>query len=269
MEINGDTTSIVAVNLILRSIALVVQCTIGMIAFRKMSSRRHIGTKVITSFLFSFISASCFTITVIAWELLNLWNQDLSICIALWVVSGGSFFLSLLWTLILRLKLTFNDSAYRMSSTMSTIFIVILLSLFLAFVVVSILVFFMSYSDWLLIFYITFIAGLCPYFIGSALAVYFFVNNLLKIARAQATVLSEDYVIGRDVSMDLAVEKQQKLSDLAARYMMLFIIAVTSTSCTNIIALLVNDGSSWRNSIYAFDSCVNLWCIFLQEHAGI
>merc|ERR1719249_498620 len=64
-----------------------------------------------------------------------------------------------------------------------------------------------------------------PYFSGCALAGYFFVSNLSKLIKARVTA-SKEVNTAKDVELD---QHQQKLSDLSAKYMLLFLSSILST----------------------------------------
>merc|ERR1712141_150719 len=95
------------------------------------------------------------------------------------------------------------------------------------------------------------------FIVGTVLAIYCFVSNLSNIA--QAHVLSMDYldIEPEQIGLD---KNQQTMIDLAAKYMLLYLISI---SCT-VFALLLTYfvlGGGLRPSCFMFTSCcVSVLC---------
>merc|ERR1719295_2169699 len=98
------------------------------------------------------------------------------------------------------------------------------------------------------------------YIIGCVLAVYFFISNLSKLAESRSLSL-QDIHSPDDVLLDA---QQQKLSDLSAKYAMLFVIPILSTILVIVSIGSVNAASGLWNVFWTSDYCVNLWCLYLQ-----
>merc|ERR1719336_3372194 len=77
------------------------------------------------------------------------------------------------------------------------------------------------------------------YLLIFLVAVYFFVSNLSKLSRARVTS-SNEVQTEDDVELD---KHQRKLSNLASKYMLLFGIAIGSSTMSHFSIFFVNDGS--------------------------
>merc|ERR1712130_42105 len=140
-----------------------------------------------------------------------------------------------------------GDSAYAMSQRIYYIFIVIL------FLLITIPVVFFAFRH-------TFIGfiWLFVFFMGSALAVYFFVSNLFKLAALRNRTMSKACITAEEISLD---RFQQKMIDLAARYLLLFGVATLSSLLFTLGGLFVS--SLWGIPV-AIAFCINLLCMALQ-----
>ena len=248
LNLDRDTLLVKAAHLVTLSIALIVQLIIGITALIKMARRRNINRTVVILFILSAICACIYTATSFSYEG-PLWIELISaICL-------GLFFVMLLGTLITRFYIIFKDSPYRMSSTLICVFSVMMILGSIGWIISSVLyvygdpILLMNYSVALL------------YIIASALSVRFFVSNLSQMTKARETTLRNLNLDQKDIELD---RQQQQLSDLAAKYMMLFAMAMVSTIVLNILALFVNRASGLRHPIWALDMCLNLWCLYLQ-----
>lgn len=240
------------------SVALLLQCIIGIIAIRKMIQKPNIGFKANSLFMVSLFCVCLATTSLILFYVLEIWDRgSIQIFGPIYLFGGGTFFVSLLGTLTLRLYLTFKESAYEMSRAMTYLFITILLFLFVTVLALCILSFTLSLSDFLPIFYNVLVPALSTYFLGCALSIYFFVRNLSRLA--QQTSLKNVNINPGDISLD---HHQQQLSNLAAKFVMLFVIAIGSTILSQILGLAVNN--FLRAPFIAIDLTINLLCIFLQ-----
>jgi len=168
---------------------------------------------------------------------------------------------------VLRLHSTFDDTAYRTTPTARYLFIFILGTEFVLTFAVSV-VYILYLEDTvdgddadetvsnigkagLTLFLILF-------FVGSAMAVAFFVNNLSELAESRSISLRNLAVAEDDVALD---KSQQKLSDLAARYLLLFGFATTSTIlCFALTFVEYNVFATF----FVIDHCINLICLYLQ-----
>merc|ERR1719471_103063 len=84
--------------------------------------------------------------------------------------------------------------------------------------------------------YLTFTLFMVTFAVGSFLAVKLFVSNPSKLAKSRATSVRDLTVHHKEVNLD---ESQQKLVDLATKFMLLYGIAVLSTMCCWIISVWV------------------------------
>lgn len=158
----------------------------------------------------------------------------------------------LLCTLVLRLHITFKDTACRMSNTTYTVFILILTINFIV-TPASYLVVIIGKVDlpWI------FISVLLLHFIASVMAVSLFLRKLSQIAIQRTTSPRNIPNSASEVSLD---RQQMKLSNLAARYLGLFVIANVSTFAAWLGFGLSDDFIF----IFILDFTVNLLCLYLQ-----
>ena len=103
---------------------------------------------------------------------------------------------------------------------------------------------------------------LFSYIIGCILAIHFFVSNLSKLVKAGEI---NPNISPRNIALN---DLQQELADVAAKYTMLFGLAMISTLLSQIVSLFFNLGSGLRAPLWSLDMCINLWCIFLQFSAA-
>lgn len=230
------------------TIALLIQCIIASLALHKMA--RH--CKAVHRQYLQFFGSLSFALTTTICQLLRaipVYDSLSDMYTNIIFVCNLLFHLSLLSTLVLRLHKTFSKSTYEMSKVVYWGFI----AMFLVEIALIIAVMLTGYVVIGLAFY-----GL--YIIGSILAVTFFVRSLSQLARCRAMTLRESVVTPDDIHLDSA---QQKLVNLAAKYVLLFILAILSTISALIIYIMVPDLVS---AVAALDFCVNLLCLHLQFH---
>lgn len=262
------------------AICVIVQCMIAVSASRQMANDEGINGKLKFLFLFSFgcsLIATSGMITQTTMVMTSIWDP------LAWTLVGGATLLSMLYfmnclltILVVRLQVTFGKSAYRMNQSTRYLFLGILGLLY--FLPLLIPVFFLAATDfnenvysledvdsqprWFQIaMVVLFVSFFCTFFIGSVLAVYHFVNNLRLIAKAQG---KSQRVL--DTSGRLSLNKmQQRFSDLAARYLLLFGMAILSyIVLNNGIGYCFSLHSGIRYAFTAMDFTLNLLCVYLQ-----
>ena len=152
------------------------------------------------------------------------------------------FPLSLLIFLVMRLHITFKNTAFVLSQSTYSLFGVIFVLLFL--IPLSIPIMFIlshdldddnyeldadAYPVWFLAgFSVAYFSYWIVYTIGAALAVYHFVHNLRLLAKTQHehdSPTSGSHSSPKEVKLN---KNQQRASDLAARYLLLFAVAIGS-----------------------------------------
>jgi len=255
------------INISISSVALLTQCGIGVLTIMKaMKLKRNLNKCLLTGcFLFSFCSCC---VSTVSWMInCSLWyisgsEQGIPLpTLSLYFLSSGVFILSILGTFILRLHMTFKHRLYRMALPLKMVFILLLSASLLGFVVLSTSCFILPWDHWLHLLYPILFPSICLYLIGIVLALYFFVSRLTKLAKAQEITLRDSKITLSDIKLD---KQQQELSDLAAKYTMLFSITLLSTVLMQILGLIVNLHSGLRWALIAVDFTVNLHCIYLQ-----
>lgn len=273
LDISGTTPAIRWTIFIVCFLALLTQCIIAYVAFRKMRITPEVNNKVKWLFILCLVCAITHTVVTIISRAVSLATEQ-----RYWVISliplmaHYSFFVLLLTNLVLRLHITFQGSIYKMSKYMYFSFFVIL-SLLMTIpilfwpVFIIIIVYFYggvaSHNDvpdsLMTIAYDVVVSFFILFFIGSALAVYYFVHNLIKVATARRISVLENRTF--DMELD---QKQMLMCDLSARYVWLFVVATLSTVVLGAAFNVVSYESGIRNIVFPIDSCINLWCLVLQ-----
>lgn len=265
IHIDGASPTIRWIAISWGSSLFLVQCIIAMVAYYQISDHGRINPYLKSLFLISVLSAWSGTMADLIGNIIMLQSGAYpNACTQIYAQSTGFFFVAMLATLVLRLYMTFQHSIYRMSKTLTYIFITIFALSFVLSVVGAILL--VLYPDSPeKIAYGTGIPFFLMFFIGTALAVTFFVRNLAKLAKTRADSASMRNVVDikeDDIKLN---EQQQRLSDLCARYILLYFMATFSTNlCYFVLALTINVDSQFRNVFYSVDYCVNLICLYLQ-----
>lgn len=278
LNVDGGTNLIKCIRISSLSAALLVQCIIGITAVRKMRKNRNLNVVLTSLFLMCLFCACAFSVCLIA--LHSAWGHqgdDYDMGITQQIVyfihclSIGCFFTTLLLIFSRRLYVIFKDTVYRMSSAQIIMFKVIEWVGLIAWIVFSVLVSFTSLWRNRIVQSMLYVV-LCLYMIGCILALHLFVLNLSRLAKtlgitSNLRMIVTDSQNGRTSKPDdIKLRPQQRdLSNLAAKSMLLFMIAIGSTIISDvIIAFGINFNSGLRDCIYDWDLCVNLWCIYLQ-----
>ena len=269
LDIDPTSNGARIINTSIRITTLLLQCTIGVIAIIKMRRHRHINMTFNVCFMMCLLFACAISVSSLSllftfgyWDMETIRNDiGLSIVFFINFMSIGCFFLSVLAIFVLKLYLTFRESAYQMSSLMIIVFGVIICMMFICSLLLSSLFFWVPFSVWIWAHNTLFIIGGTLYVVGCVLAVSFFISNLSKLAKAQRISLYKSNVSKEDIKLN---PQQRKLSDLAAKYMMLFVIEIGSSIFNIILVLAVNATSGLRVTMFTIDAVVNLFCIYLQ-----
>ena len=268
LNIDGQSLPIKTLGIMIESITLIVLCGIGFVANRKMLGLRNINSVITGTFLMGFLGAFMASCSPIIWRILVPSHSQITfnICLAIWSFGYIMFMITLLATLILRLYLTFRASVYRISRISSWIFSVILLLLFAAACKITVDIFLIEWKTWLINVYYTVIVWFSLYFIASVSAVAMFIARLGHLAKSlhshtPSISNSPDTSNVGDIQLD---KQQRQLADLAAKYVMLYLIAWISTILSWAISLAVSVESELRLVVSGIDLCVNLWALYLQ-----
>lgn len=237
---------------------------IGMLAYYKMRHHPKTGRELNFMFLLSFLSSCFTTISLLVWGVLRLMSlSDYAFLTYIGEFFMGLFFETLLATLVLRLHLTFSDSAYRMSQNIICVFIAIFIVLFVLIVlgVVSFIVLYRNteYIEDHILGWFCFFSFLIVYFAGSFFAIRFFVNNLSKLAKLRVDSQRKVSLSADDISLNA---HQRKWLNLSAKYITLFVIAILSTIFTWISCFVIS--FEMAAVFVTFDYCINLFCLYLQ-----
>lgn len=249
-------------------VAFIIQFCIGAMAKSKLRrSDSKIDREFVFLFFLSFVCALLYTSgTVTSYVVYMSHGSRPEIMIVLFICGFCyfSFFLVLLITLVIRLQVTFKDSALKMSKSIIYSFVVLFVVLFVLNIVIFIghilpviggnaatgLTLHRSAGFPFLFLYIT----------GCALAVRLFVMNLSALAQMQAGFSgSQRSLSADDISLNC---RQEKLLRLASKYMLLFFVAILSSVCSILLFFIVS--SECIGLFASIDLCVNLQCLYLQ-----
>ena len=272
VNIDGSSILVRIVDIAVCSIAFLAQSAIGVMAVRGMRKTQIMNMMPNALFLLSLFCASACTLCL-SMPFLNEFESEYpltpnigfsKIALCVYGLLFACFVLSLLGILILRLHSTFKDTAYRMSPALISFFIIIL-SVFSAIVVVSLILYWMmDYSIWweTIIQMALAMSLLVVFVIGCFSALCYFVSTLNTLAKTQG---KKHRIFDTSSADDIALnEHQQALSDLAAKFMMLFGIAIMSTMLSPLLLYAINQSSGLRSAVIAVDITINLNCLYLQ-----
>jgi len=265
-------------------IAFMILLMIGALAFYKMQQHPDSGRTLKFMFLLSFLSATSWLICSIVGATLALTsdsNKLLSVQTAFIKISYVShpsipfvvysqivllnlFTTTLLATLVLRLHVTFRETVYKMTANTVRLFVVIFIILFVSGLswLIALILMFNDHENIDSIFGLLDVGSFfIVYNLGSFLAVRFFVNNLNKLAVSRVNSQRD---VTRTPSADaIQLNKhQQKLLNLSAKYILLFVVSILSTILSTVLVLFVS--TEMADLFVSIDLCINLFCLYLQ-----
>ena len=244
------------------NIALFLQISIGCVAYYKFhrDSKLHRGFKIQRMFFISILLACASTVGGILENAIYWMERDsqsglsyqISYCTQ-WM-ANTCFFLSLLFTLVLRLHITFGGSTFKMSQKTQVTFGIIFILLIISAISMDV-AWALAFNDYgqiaLPLGGLAFVLFVLLYTLGSFFAVMFFVNNLSKLAKKQSSGSQRN---GND--------EAETLLNLAAKYVSLYCIAISSS----ILAVVLMISLSWEMGglFFSFDGVVNCLCLVMQ-----
>ena len=263
ISIDGHKRVLNILCLIFESGVLLFHILIGIVAARKMLYTQDLNGTLNLVFICTLFWSMMADIGLIIWRF--AWDLDSflwKISFALFFVGYNNFMISMLATLVLRLHLTFKGSIYRISSIASFIFSFVLLLMFGILIKCAVDIFIVEREDWFANIYYIAIAWFILYFIVSVVAVFMFIKRLVNLVKAlnrTNTAVQCHTPTVKDIELD---KRQQELSDLAAKYVMLYLIAVISMILMWGMSLSVHE--MIRPAFLAIDLCINILCLYLQ-----
>ena len=272
VDIDGSCIIVKLIRETFSGFCLLAQCVIFFIAISQMMKKERVALKFKLLFGASFICSSTVTTGMVVPSL--FWDslEPTTHALMRGLISAAmfDFYVCLLAILVLRLKVTFDDSIYKMSTRTFHFFIcilVILPTLSTAVATLSALGA-MWYSDgdpntpyptWYNLSVVSVVLLFVFLFaLGSVAAVFHFVNNL-KLLSMTMSELPSPTNIEKEHSLNA---NQRRYSDLSARYLMLFGIAIISS--LTMVVLVFAFGWEIREVFWTADEVVNLLCIYLQ-----
>ena len=223
-----------------------------------------IRRELIYLFFLCVVSAVLYTTTVTIYNVFKLMSYTSHPAYPVIYSIGnflyGLFMLMLLLTLIARLYVAFQGSALKMTKMTVYVFtLIIVLAFVLMILAVSEYTSFQTSSSYSTLFLCSLLLGVCVYIVGCALAVRILVVNLSTVAKMQTCSHRDVSPKAEDISLN---EKQQKLLHLSAKYILLFFVAIFSTTFILFLSFIVSH--ELRGLFGAIDFCVNLLCMYLQ-----
>lgn len=271
INVDSSSTCVTWINIAIPCISLLIQFTISILAVIKMRQHQRISTPLSVCFLMSSLCACSVTVTRVLLDFFREEADDTEkalddpemnirykITYFISYISFGSFFMCLLCIVILKLYLTFKSSAYQMSLTMIRLFgAVVSMNFVFMFTYCTLMFVFGSTGPFLTV---LFFSLPVLYITGCALAVWFFISNLLRVTKAQVISPRNINVAQKDVTLNTI---QHRMTDLASKSMMLFVIQIGSTL---FITLTVGFAlpETIRGPIFPIDVSINLFCAYLQ-----
>ena len=258
-----DLTAIVNISGV--GVTMIVQLCIGALAYRKI---RRNESKISHELVFLFFLCVAFGLMdgschISSWiiEISSGSLPLIAITMACGVWFYGLFVFLLLFVLVLRLHLTFKGSSLKMSKHSLYFFAIMFVVLFVINILSSVGLYFFYLNDQIgwVIFLSATILGIFLYSCVCALAVRLFVKNLSVIAKMQNSSQRDVSPKAEDISLN---DKQLRLLNLAAKYILLFFVAISVTIFTLFFIFIV----SWTfgGIIVSIDLCINLFCLYLQ-----
>lgn len=244
------------------AVSLIIDFSMGALVCFKMRSHPNTGRTINYMFFVSLLLAIMGTTSMFMIYFITNDVLDRALVYTL-SISSLSFMLSLMMTLVLRLHLTFKDSAYRMSSR-TIQFFAFLCTAEVTLIILFCIGIYIAYSGSGPILILMSLGGFVLLFlIGSFLAVRFFVRNLVQITKCRAGSQHALQTAAGDISLDSG---QQRVLDVSAKYILLYFLATFST----ILSFALSFGT-WFTTledlrfVFAFlDYSFNILCLYLQ-----
>jgi len=248
------TTCICCVNLAFMSVVGAV----GIHRLRASEKIRAISLTVL--FAVCVCSADLYLIGVIITNnTANIYEAPVFVQMIVQTLTGclSIVYLCLVLTVVLRLRITFEGSVWKLSHRVQVGFAVSLSAWVCVLVAINITYYFGVYQHdaamWIATGYLLKISVLI-FFTSSASAVYLFVRNLMRLAESQASSM--------DLGNPKVNQRQLQMIQLSTKYLVLFLFAVLSSFLTNVVCETLGDGM-W-GILPPIDLCVNVLCLFLQ-----
>jgi len=274
LPIDGSSPAVAIPIIALNSICLIIQLAIGLMACRQMMNNKNVQTPFKVSFGASLVFACTATITfIVGSPIFSIsWTITTGLvfsCLS-WF-SALSFYSSLLAILVMRLRFVFKEMM-QMSERTYFGFKCLFIALFAIPLLACALVGMeaaqgtnVSIADnltgkVLLLLYSLGFLFLFLYLIGVVCASSFLLNNLRKLALSQLTTPRNMEAQKTD---DIPLKDQQGIIvNLASRYSLLFIVALSSDLLTYVLMMAM---SFYTRSIFqAMDFTINVFCIYFQ-----
>ena len=249
------------------AIALIIEVMIGVLACYKMRHSKtasKTGRELLYLFGASCTFACSATISLLIFSLFPDSAETEQFSIFIWLMSMSLFFLTLLITLVWRLHKTFRHSDFRMGKIRRGLFVCVF-SLYMLMMVLCtfgrIMIFRGNEQFWT--FYSScLLVALCIYAFGSFLAVRFFVVNLNKLAKLHADSDHAEHTPSPTADGVSLSKQQSKLLNVAAKYILLFFVAIFSTVLSAVLSFILS--FEMRCLFLSLDYCVNLFSLYLQ-----
>ena len=273
---NKDEDILYAVGLLVYAVALFIVLFVGLIFIRKQKDSKSSASINILFSVSIVLLLVYFTFGAIANTLyFTAYEIPVATAYSIQCSSGSLFYLILLATLVFRLHITFKESTFEMTTRSIYLFSILLIVCLIS-SISGIIAFQTHYSDskepmkiddwkptrngWILLSLLYWPL----YFVGSAAAVWCFVGNLSKLAKLRINSPRAVTVKADNVSLD---STQQRMVNISAKYILLFLLAVLSTLSTYIGNMFLYQNPKLCpliSMIWTLDCCLNFICLYLQ-----
>jgi len=285
LSIDGTSPPIVITNLCLMSICVAIQMAIGVVGIRQLINddkvQKHFKLLFVISLICCLLPSTSSIVSVPIYTMYSLSMNHTTW--AMYLGGGGtsafSFFYCLLLIAVLRLRFVFREfmtMSDRTYAGFKCLFATLFGSICAFWVVIvfaavlfsndplrddvvaqwtSCAVSVLQLSFWFL------------YAVGSFSAIRLFVNNIRRLVLLQSRGLEDaPQNLEAQRSEDVTFSKQQeRLVNLAAKYMLLFIIAISSDIVfVFLLGNAVSIESGIRHVFLVIDLTINMMCVYLQ-----
>lgn len=244
--------------MLMNVIALTIIIRIGVVARKRLSSDAKMHLQLEILFYIAIIAACLVQIgSILSVALCPFQGSVVQLFIFLFVVYYGFIllFACLTATLIIRLYLTFQHSAWKISRNKLIVSIFLTMVMCLIWMSAAII----RWIGWIetkMFFGLTGMGWILFMFL-SVESAYYFIRNLLALAGLRGST--------RDTT---ANAKQQKFINVSSKYMILFVMAVCTSTAVTIMSALsritldIHPGIGW-----SIDCVINVLCLYLQVNS--
>ena len=254
-ECHAGVTALAVIDITALSTALCIILTTAISALLHMKSESNVNIPLMCLFWMAVPSYSTLCVLFISAVITCLYSKSPSTAYAIIACSTWlsiPVFISLLGTLLVRLYITFDHSAYKVSGYMRHGLNALFVVMVIANVIQCILFMMLQFGNYSFHhgFYdeIALAVFLASYVVCALCAVAVFCSKLLKLAESQTSL-----------------SRREKWTNMSAKYVSLFCLAMFSTCVLIIIGYSSGRGHFGILLItFSFDWSINTMCLYLQ-----